>query len=118
MMQLMMGLMGIDATAGAPPSDEEAASRSAEPTSAPKPREPEPEPEAPKEKSDEEKTREESDAHKATGNAEYKKRNFEVALGHYDKAFETDPTNIAVLTNKAGKFFFKSLMHLFLFMVE
>ena len=40
---------------------------------------------------------------KEKGNAAYKKREFETALQHYDKAIELDPTNITFLTNKAGK---------------
>lgn len=39
---------------------------------------------------------------KEKGNAAYKKREFEAALQHYDKALELDPTNITFLTNKAG----------------
>ena len=39
---------------------------------------------------------------KEKGNAAYKKREFEVALQHYDRAVELDPTNITFLTNKAG----------------
>lgn len=39
---------------------------------------------------------------KEKGNAAYKKKEFEVALQHYDKAMELDPTNITFLTNKAG----------------
>lgn len=42
-------------------------------------------------------------AEKDLGNQAYKKREFEVALGHYDKAYELDNTNITFLTNKAGK---------------
>jgi hypothetical protein len=43
---------------------------------------------------------------KELGNQAYKKRDFENALVHYDKAYELDDTNITFLTNKAGKFFF------------
>ena len=39
---------------------------------------------------------------KEKGNAAYKKKDFETALAHYDKAFELDPTNVTFLTNKAG----------------
>lgn len=42
-------------------------------------------------------------AEKELGNAAYKKRQFEEALQHYDKAWELDNTNMTVLTNKAGK---------------
>lgn len=43
---------------------------------------------------------------KELGNQAYKKRDFENALVHYDKAYELDDTNITFLTNKAGRFFF------------
>ena len=39
---------------------------------------------------------------KERGNAAYKKRDFIIALEHYDKAIELDPTNVTFLTNKAG----------------
>ena len=39
---------------------------------------------------------------KENGNAAYKKKEFDVALAHYDKAIELDPSNITFLTNKAG----------------
>lgn len=43
-------------------------------------------------------------AEKDLGNQAYKKRDFETALSHYDKAYELDDTNITFLTNKAGKY--------------
>jgi tetratricopeptide (TPR) repeat protein len=42
-------------------------------------------------------------AEKELGNAAYKKREFEEALQHYDKALELDNTNMTFLTNKAGE---------------
>jgi tetratricopeptide (TPR) repeat protein len=42
-------------------------------------------------------------AEKDLGNQAYKKREFETALTHYNKAYELDNTNITFLTNKAGK---------------
>ena len=39
---------------------------------------------------------------KELGNAAYKKKDFEVAISHYDKAIELDGTNITFRTNKAG----------------
>jgi Flp pilus assembly protein TadD len=42
-------------------------------------------------------------AEKDLGNQAYKKRDFENALVHYNKAYELDNTNITFLTNKAGK---------------
>ncbi|KAI8637421.1 hypothetical protein BD408DRAFT_52594 [Parasitella parasitica] len=44
-------------------------------------------------------------AEKELGNEAYKKREFDVALGHYDKAYELDDTNITFLTNKAAVLF-------------
>ena len=41
---------------------------------------------------------------KELGNAAYKKKDFETAIKHYDDAFNLDPTNITILTNKGGKF--------------
>lgn len=42
-------------------------------------------------------------AEKELGNQAYKKRQFEQALEHYEKAWSLDNTNISILTNKAGK---------------
>jgi tetratricopeptide (TPR) repeat protein len=39
---------------------------------------------------------------KNKGNEAYKKKDFETALSHYNKAIELDPTNITYYTNKAG----------------
>ena len=39
---------------------------------------------------------------KELGNEAYKKKDFEAALKHYDKAAELDPANITYLTNKSG----------------
>ncbi|KAI9471987.1 MAG: hypothetical protein EXX96DRAFT_602575 [Benjaminiella poitrasii] len=44
-------------------------------------------------------------AEKELGNQAYKKREFEAALEHYNKAFELDNTNITFLTNKAAVHF-------------
>ncbi|CAG8522981.1 11639_t:CDS:2, partial [Scutellospora calospora] len=66
--------------------------------------EPEPEPET-VEKSEEDLKKEEADKEKALGNDAYKKREFEKALRHYDKAWELDPTNVSILTNKAAVLF-------------
>ncbi|KAI8391838.1 uncharacterized protein BYT42DRAFT_210570 [Radiomyces spectabilis] len=44
-------------------------------------------------------------AEKELGNQAYKKREFDVALTHYDKAWELDNTNITFLTNKAAVLF-------------
>lgn len=42
---------------------------------------------------------------KALGNAAYKKKNFDEAIKHYDKAFELDSSNITFLTNKAAVYY-------------
>lgn len=42
---------------------------------------------------------------KAKGNEAYKKKEFETALSHYNKAIELDPTNITYYTNKAAVYF-------------
>ncbi|CAG8525898.1 18364_t:CDS:10, partial [Racocetra fulgida] len=65
---------------------------------------PEPEPEH-VEKSEEELKKEEAVKEKNLGNEAYKKREFETALQHYDKAWELDPTNVSILTNKAAVLF-------------
>ncbi|KAI9030076.1 hypothetical protein CLU79DRAFT_733945 [Phycomyces nitens] len=44
-------------------------------------------------------------AEKELGNQAYKKRQFDEALGHYDKAWSLDNTNITFLTNKAAVLF-------------
>ena len=71
----------------------------AEPKKAPDP-EPEPEPE------DEEtiaakKAKEEAEAEKKLGTENYKKRNFDIAIGHYDKAWSLHK-DITYLTNKSA----------------
>ena len=40
---------------------------------------------------------------KEKGNAAYKQKDFATALKHYEKALELDPTNITILTNRAGR---------------
>ena len=41
-------------------------------------------------------------AEKEKGNAAYKKKHFQVALDHYNAAFELDPTDMTYLTNSAA----------------
>ena len=42
---------------------------------------------------------------KNLGNAAYKKKNFELAIKHYDAGIELDPTNITIMTNKSAVYF-------------
>lgn len=42
---------------------------------------------------------------KEAGNAAYRKRDFETAVKHYDKAIELDPTDMSFRTNKAAVYF-------------
>jgi tetratricopeptide (TPR) repeat protein len=42
---------------------------------------------------------------KELGNEAYKKKEFDAALGHYEKAIELDPTNITYLNNKAAVYY-------------
>ncbi|VDN51155.1 unnamed protein product [Dracunculus medinensis] len=44
---------------------------------------------------------------KDLGNAAYKQKKFDEALGHYDKAIELDPTNMTLFSNKAAVMFEK-----------
>ena len=116
MMQLIIGMLGLDAKVAS--SQEEAAQMQEDirrekeaakqeerkPQPAPVPG-PEPEP---VQETDEEKERKAkrsaSDKEKDLGNQAYKKRKFDEALEHYNKAFELDATNIPVLTNKASMY--------------
>jgi len=104
---------GADAEFTNTPPPEYTAARESKPEPKPEP-EPEPEPELTEEQKEQKNKREESDKEKTLGNAAYKKKDFETALSHYEKAYEIDDTNIAVLTNKAGKFFiFKLLINFY-----
>ncbi|KAI8853574.1 chaperone [Chytridium lagenaria] len=113
MMSLVFGLMGIDASATSDMSnlanmDEdipvpEPKARST-PAEKPAPK-PEPEVELDDEEKEKRAKRAASDKEKEAASAAYKKRDFETALKGYDKAFELDETNIAVLTNKSAVLF-------------
>ncbi|KAF9361756.1 Hsp90 cochaperone [Mortierella sp. AD094] len=112
-MTLLMGLMGVDARGADDTSmDQDPVSPTTQspPTSTPAPKkeEPKPEPEEPKEEempSEEELNKKEAAKIKDLGNASYKARKFDEALEHYGKAWELDPTNISILTNKAAVYF-------------
>lgn len=69
--------------------------------------EPEPEPEAEEMEVDEEeraarKRKAEAQKEKEAGNAAYKARQFQDAVGHYNKAIELDATDISFLTNRCA----------------
>ena len=128
MLQVMGVLMGIDMNVmggkggdeempdfgGAKEAEEdvpmsEARPASAKPAASSKAPAPEPEPEA--EPEDEEaaaakKAKEEADAEKKLGTENYKKRNFDVAIEHYDKAWGLHK-DITYLTNKSAAQFEK-----------
>lgn len=50
-------------------------------------------------------------AAKEAGNAAYRKKEFDAALGHYDKAIELDPTDMSFRTNKAAVYFEQKEYH-------
>lgn len=68
---------------------------------------PPPKKEEPKEAEDPNLTPEKREAlkEKALGNDAYKKKDFETALKHYNKAIELDPTDITYYNNIAGMYF-------------
>jgi len=45
-------------------------------------------------------------AEKDLGNVAYKKKDFETALKHYNKAVDLDSTNIIFRNNRAGEHYF------------
>lgn len=95
----MGGGMG-DAFASAMDGDDAPVEKPAEP--APKPSEPTPKADPQAGLTDSQK---EAIKEKEKGNEFYKKREFESAIAHYDKAIELDPINITYLTNKAAVYF-------------
>ncbi len=46
-----------------------------------------------------------AEAEKDLGNEFYKKKDFEKAITHYEKAIQLEPTNITYQTNKAAAYF-------------
>ncbi|KAJ0937527.1 putative Heat shock chaperonin-binding, tetratricopeptide-like helical domain superfamily [Helianthus annuus] len=89
-----------------PPKERKRPADEAEPVKEKK-REPEPEPEPePMEVSEEERDVKErkvqAQKEKEAGNAAYKKKDFETAIGHYTKAIELDDGDISFLTNRAA----------------
>lgn len=72
------------------------------PAPPPEPKKPEPKPDPRASLSTEQRKAEEE---KDLGNEAYKKKDFDKAISHYEKAAEHDPTNITYLTNKAAVYF-------------
>ncbi|KAK9470324.1 uncharacterized protein V1510DRAFT_423446 [Dipodascopsis tothii] len=111
MMQVIAVLLGLDLQMppqGAPASEPKDTPMPDAPKPAPKAPEPAkaPEPEPEPEEDEEAKAKKEADEAKALGNKEYKARNFDVAIGHYDKAWELHK-DITYLNNKAAAEFEK-----------
>ncbi len=52
----------------------------------------------------------EAEREKELGNEAYKKKDFDSALTHYEKAIELDPTNITYMTNKAAVYYEKNMI--------
>ncbi|XXG75931.1 hypothetical protein AAC387_Pa08g0395 [Persea americana] len=101
MMQVIGVLLNMKMRTGTP--DE-----AAEPVPRPEPevnKEKEPEPEAmdvPDEEKEATERKAEAQREKEAGNAAYKKKDFEGAIGHYTKAMELDDEDISFLTNRAA----------------
>lgn len=53
-----------------------------------------------------------AEAAKEKGNEAYKKKEFQTALDHYNKATELDPKNMTYYTNRAGLFIFSFILSL------
>ena len=127
-LQVMSVLLGIDMSMGGAPDDEapqfggsneaeedipmpDARPSSAKPAEQAKAPEPEPEPEPEDEDEDEEaiaakEAKEKAEAEKKLGTENYKNKQFEAAIEHYDKAWELHK-DITYLTNKSAAQFEK-----------
>jgi len=103
MMQVMGVLLGVNISTQMPDDLGKGESQEA---SAPPPKAPEPVPEPePEMSADEKAAKAEKDAaqkEKELGNAAYKKKEFDTAIGHYNKAIELDSSDISFLTNRAA----------------
>ncbi|KAJ1505934.1 hypothetical protein HMI54_005555 [Coelomomyces lativittatus] len=106
-MNTLLTLMGIPTSnepfsASSPPTSPTKKGASAPSTSSPSP----PPPTQPVQKSPEEEAREAMLAEKENGNSAYKKKDFEAALKHYDKAWEmSNEKEVTILTNKAAVYY-------------
>lgn len=100
-MMVLSVLLGLptDFASGAEASRDKATTTSTKTEEKPKetPKQPEPKESSPEE--------DEALKEKELGNAAYKKRDFETAHAHYDKAIEIDPKNITFYLNKTAVFF-------------
>lgn len=110
-MQIMLGLMGLDGGIATNPEEMEQMKaeceenlerkKTAEENKAPTSNVKEEVEEVKKERT----IRDQSDELKQKGTEYYKKRDFPRALQYYDEAYQIDPTNVAVLTNKSAVLF-------------
>ena len=114
MMQIILGLMGLDGQMATNDDELEKAKQEAnedlEKRAAAKEQKndivmEEEKPELSEQEQTSIQIREKSDAKKALGNKHYKAREFADAIKYYDEAWELDSTNLAVLTNKAAVLF-------------
>ncbi|GAB2300890.1 Hsp70-Hsp90 organizing protein 2 [Dionaea muscipula] len=111
-MQALGVLLNINMRAGGPGDDLEVPGEdsyrpsereSEEPVVRQNQREPEPEPMEVTDEDKEAKSRKaEAQREKEAGNAAYKKKDFDTAIGHYTKAIELDDEDISFLTNRAA----------------
>ena len=106
MMQIILGLMGLDGSIATNNEELEKAKEQAnedlDRKTASEDVKMEEIPEISEEEQNAKNLREKSDAAKVLGNKHYKAREFDQAIKYYDEAYELDPSNLAVLTNKAG----------------
>ncbi|KAK3261357.1 DNA binding protein, partial [Cymbomonas tetramitiformis] len=102
MMKVLGMMIGVNVSSG----DEFMKEQGGKPESpaAPTPKEPEPEPEPmmTDEEQAEKKAKEDAIKEKELGNAAYKKKEFETAIEHYNKAIELNDSDISFLTNRAA----------------
>lgn len=97
-----MGAGGMDFGAMGGEDDDEPMMDNTQFQAPPAPKKPDAKPDPRAHLSETQKSAEEE---KDKGNAAYKAKNFDVAIKHYEKAAELDPTNITYDTNKAAVYF-------------